>query len=76
MENDCRFCLAYIKKYLFIYKTWDAPFDRYSILFPFLQETFDPIIQTTTGRDLIPAMVYGYGLVTTSFTCITRKSKL
>jgi hypothetical protein len=46
------------------------------ILFPFLQETFDPIIQITTGRDLIPAMVYGYGLVSTLFTCITRKSKL
>lgn len=24
-----------------------------------LQESFDPIVDATTGRDLIPAMVYG-----------------
>ncbi|RRT78656.1 hypothetical protein B296_00006150 [Ensete ventricosum] len=26
------------------------------------QESFDPIIEATTGRDLIPSMVYGYDI--------------
>jgi hypothetical protein len=38
----------------------------------FLQETFDPIIQVSTGRDLIPAMVYGYGLVSASFISVRQ----
>jgi hypothetical protein len=46
------------------------------LIWHFLQESFDPIIQATTGRDLIPAMVYGYDGLFHLFTCIVLKLKL